>query len=97
MEERRLAVELLHEIKKESQRRFVLLVICIILLFASNMAWLVAWNLPEKEITESYDLQGEDNANVFYNSEGEVQINGEKKRENNNNESNENKTEQTTK
>ena len=93
MEERRLAVELLHEIKKESQRRFVLLVICIILLFASNMAWLVAWNLPldSETVTESYELQGEDDANVVYNSEGEVHINGEKERENNNNESNKNK------
>lgn len=93
MEERRLAVELLHEIKKESQRRFVLLVICIILLFASNMAWLVAWNLPldSKTVEESYELQGEDDANVVYNSEGEVHINGEKERENNNNESNKNK------
>lgn len=88
MEERRLAVELLHEIKKESQRRFVLLVICIILLFASNMAWLVAWNLPldNETVTESYELQGEDDANVVYNSEGEVHINGEKERENNHNE-----------
>ena len=78
MESNGLASELLHEILVESKRRFVLLIICIVLLCASNIAWLIAWNLPSKEVvTESYDLQGEDNANVVYNGEGEVTINGE--------------------
>lgn len=76
MEEKSLATELLRELKKESHRRFVLLIICIILLFASNMAWLVAWNLPVKEtVEESYDLEGKDDANVILNGEGEVHIN----------------------
>lgn len=73
-----LASELLRELKRENKRRFILLVICVALLFASNMAWLIAWNLPsetQEETVETYDLQGEDNANVFYNSEGEVHIN----------------------
>lgn len=74
--ENSLATELLREIKKESQRRFVLLIICLALLFASNMAWLIAWNLPmEKVSTETYEMNGEDYANVFYNDEGEVKIN----------------------
>ena len=78
MESNGLASELLHEIRVESKRRFILLIICIVLLCASNVAWLIAWNLPSKEVvTESYDLQGEDNANVVYNGEGEVTINGE--------------------
>lgn len=75
MEEKSLATELLRELKKESHRRFVLLIICIILLFASNMAWLVAWNLPSEEVTESYDMKGEDDANVILNGDGEVKIN----------------------
>ena len=77
--ENSLASELLHEIKTESKRRFILLIICIILLFASNMAWLIAWNLPSEEVTteSSYELQGQDDANVIFNSEGEVSINGE--------------------
>ena len=76
-----LATELLREIKRESKRRFILLVVCISLLFASNMAWLIAWNLPSERATteESYELQGEDNANVVYNTQGEVSINGENK------------------
>lgn len=79
-----LASELLHEIKAESKRRFILLIICISLLFLSNLAWLIAWNLPSDEVTETYDLQGEDNANVFYNGEGEVSINGTERQDNNN-------------
>lgn len=76
MEEKSLATELLREIKRESHRRFVLLIICIILLFASNMAWLVAWNLPVKEtVEETYDLEGKDDANVILNGEGSVRIN----------------------
>lgn len=75
--ENSLASELLHEIKLESRRRFILLLICIVLLCASNIAWLIAWNLPKEEYTESYELQGEDDANVVYNSQGEVKINGE--------------------
>ena len=72
-----LATEILHELKLESKRRFILLLISISLLFASNIAWLIAWNLPDKEVTESYDLSGEDSANVIYNQLGEVDIDGQ--------------------
>ena len=75
--EERFALEVLKELKKESQRRFILLVICLALLFASNITWLIAWNLPSttEEVTESYDLKGEDDANVILNGDGEVKIN----------------------
>lgn len=69
-----LATEILHELKLESKRRFILLIITIILLFGSNMAWLIAWNLPSNEVTESYEMAGEDNANVVYNQDGDVRI-----------------------
>ena len=79
-----LATEILHELKAQAKRNFVLLIIAITLLFASNIAWLIAWNLPEKEYTESYELQGEDDANVIYNSQGDVQIDGQNQSEENN-------------
>lgn len=70
-----LATELLREIKQESRRRFIIILILIIALVGSNIAWLIAWNLPSEEVTESYELQGEDNANVIYSSgEGDVKI-----------------------
>ena len=72
-----LATEILHELKAESRRRFILLIVTISLLFVSNVAWLIAWNLPNKEVTESYDLSGEDSANVIYNQMGDVDVNGQ--------------------
>lgn len=72
-----LATEILHEIKLESKRNFIMLVIAIFLLFASNIAWLYAWNLPDRQVTESYELDGQDDANVVYNETGEVQIDGQ--------------------
>lgn len=93
MEEKSLATELLREIKKESHRRFVLLIICIILLFASNMAWLIAWNLPGETVEETYDMKGEDDANVILNGDGEVHINEPNQSE----EENSNPNEQTKK
>lgn len=72
-----LATELLKEIKRESKRRFILLVICLALLFTSNLMWLIAWNLFPVEVTsmDEYEMQGEENSNVFYNGSGEVRIN----------------------
>ena len=72
-----LASEILHELKLEAKRNFIILIVTVILLFASNIAWLVAWNLPDREVTESYELQGEDDANVVYNDSGEVKIDGQ--------------------
>ena len=72
-----LATEIIHELKAQTKRAFILLVICIILLFVSNIAWLIAWNLPDKEVSESYELQGEDEANVVYNDSGKVNIDGQ--------------------
>jgi len=69
-----LATEILHELKAQSRRYFIMLVITVILLFASNLAWLYAWNLPDKDVSESYELQGKDDANVIYNNKGEVQL-----------------------
>lgn len=65
-----LASEILHELRVESRRRFILLIITISLLFASNIAWLVAWNLPDDTITESYELDGDSGASVIYNEMG---------------------------
>ena len=73
--EDKLSIEILRELKKESQRRFIILIIVLILFFATNAGWLIAWNLPDRQVTESYELAGEDDANVVYNSEGEVRIN----------------------
>lgn len=80
-----LATEILHELKMESRRRFILLIVTISLLFVSNVAWLIAWNLPDEVATESYELMGEDSANVIYNQMGDVDVNGQNQSEENEN------------
>lgn len=71
-----LATELLRELKRESKRRFILIIVLLFLFFGTNLAWLIAWNLPSEEtVSESYELQGDGDANVFYNEQGEVKIN----------------------
>lgn len=58
-----LASELLHEVKSTSKRWFILFIICLIMLFATNLAWLYAWNLPAEETaTETTITQDSDNA-----------------------------------
>lgn len=89
-----LATELLRELKRESKRRFILIIVLLFLFFGTNLAWLIAWNLPSESTTESYELQGEDSANVVYNSEGKVSINGN---ENQSDEENSQENEQTEK
>lgn len=73
----KLALELLRELKATCKRWFILFIVALILLFATNLAWLYAWNLPGTTSTESYEIDSEDNGNAVYNNSGEVNLNGE--------------------
>ena len=66
-----LATEILKELRAESKRRFVMLILTIALLFASNISWLIAWNLPSRSVSESYDMMGDNGADVIYNEVGD--------------------------
>ena len=70
---------MLSEIKSTSKRHFWIIVILIAALFFSNAMWLYVWSLPNEISTESYELQGSEDANVVYNNQGGVNINGEEK------------------
>lgn len=76
MEGDNLALEILSELKHTIKRMYIIVVILIILLFTTNIAWLYAWNLPVDSTSNSYDLQSEDNGNAIYNQNGGVGING---------------------
>lgn len=76
MEGDNLALEILGELKHSIKRLYTIILILIILLFATNIAWLYAWNLPNETTSNSYDIQSEDNGNAIYNQNGEVGING---------------------
>lgn len=80
MEEKKdsLASELIHEVKAQSRRKDLIILVIIVLFFIDQVIWIIAWNLPKQEQvteTESYELQGEDDANVIFNGDGEVHIN----------------------
>lgn len=79
-----LASELLHEIKATSRRWFILFIITLIVLFATNLCWLYAWNLPYEETTTAVTQDSGDNGdNNYIGNDGD--INGETdNRENNN-------------
>lgn len=76
MEGDNLALEILGELKHSIKRLYTIILILIILLFATNIAWLYAWNVPNETTSNSYDIQSEDNGNAVYNQNGEVGING---------------------
>ena len=53
MEETKLASEILKELKTNCKRNFILFIITLILLFATNAIWLYAWCLPVEETTST--------------------------------------------
>lgn len=69
-----LASELLHLVKAQARRWFIAFIIVLIMLFATNLAWLYAWNLPCEETTVSSD--NDSNAN-YIECEGNITNGGE--------------------
>lgn len=76
MEDNTLAMELLHQLKSSMKKWFIAFIIVLIMFFASNIAWLYAWNLPVESTTTTYDADSEDNGNAIINDSGEVNVNG---------------------
>ena len=76
MEDNTLAMELLHQLKSSMKKWFIAFIIVLVMFFASNIAWLYAWNLPAESTTTTYDADSEDNGNAVINDEGDVSIDG---------------------
>lgn len=55
-----LATELLHEVKQQSKRWFTAFIIMLGLFFVTNIAWLIAWNLPTEKTTTTVTQSSED-------------------------------------
>ena len=71
MNDEKLALELLHELKSSCRRWFIAFIIAIVMLFATNLTWLYAWNLPTD--SESTTISSDDNSNANYiNGEGDI-------------------------
>ena len=78
MEDNKLALELLHEVKKTSKRYFILFIITLALMFISNAIWLYAWCLPVEETTATsttVDQTSSDNSNNTYINGGGGEVN----------------------
>ena len=69
MENDSLPTELLHTLKASIKRLYIVIIILILLLFGSNMAWLYAWNLPCEETTISSDNNSYDFSRKHSNSQ----------------------------
>ena len=71
MDDEKLALELLHELKRSCRRWFIAFIIAIVMLFATNLTWLYAWNLPTD--SESTTISSDDNSNANYiNGQGDI-------------------------
>ena len=71
-----LATELLHTLKASIKRLYIVIIILILLLFGSNMAWLYAWNIPSETSGTTISQDSEDNGtNNFIGNDDD--INGE--------------------
>ena len=76
MEKDTLAIEILHELKATIKRLWITVVILIVLLFGTNLAWLYYWNLPCETSDTTISQDSEDNGtNNFIGNDGD--INGE--------------------
>ena len=45
----KLALELLMQMKTTIKRLFIVVIVLLIILFATNIAWLYCWNLPSED------------------------------------------------
>ena len=71
MDDEKLALELLHELKSSCRRWFIAFIIAIVMLFATNLTRLYAWNLPNE--SESTTISSDDNSNANYiNGQGDI-------------------------
>lgn len=72
----KLALELLMQMKSTIKRLFAIIIILVMILFGTNIAWLYYWNLPNRSAESSYNLESQDNGNAIYNEDGKVNVNG---------------------
>ena len=72
---------LIDTIKRNSLRDFIIILILIISLVTSNVYWVYSYVYSNDTYSESYELDGSEDANVVYNSQGDVKINNDAENE----------------
>lgn len=73
--ESKLASEVIHEQKIANNRMFVAFIITLFMLFLSNIAWLIAWNLPTYK-SETVTVDSIDGNANYIGNDGDI-ANGE--------------------
>lgn len=73
-----LASEILGMLKAQLRNAHIIIIILIIALFASNMMWLYAWNLPIEETTETVTQDGEGINNYVGNDDDVTNVTNNK-------------------
>jgi len=69
--EDKLTLELLKEVKANARKWFIIAITLLVILFASNMAWLYYWNLPDEEVTVSQDTK-DNGENNYIGNNGDI-------------------------
>ena len=67
MDDEKLALELLHELKSSCRRWFIAFIIAIVMLFATNLTWLYVWNLPTESTSITQDSEDNGTNNIIGN------------------------------
>ena len=62
MEERTLATEMLHELKAQSKRWFIIAIVELVLLVGSNIGWLIFESQYETTTTDEQAMEDIDNS-----------------------------------
>ena len=71
--EDKLTLEIFKELKKTIKRYFIAFMILLFLFFATNIAWMIAWNLPSEDTTTTYEQTNEDDGdNNFIGDDGDI-------------------------
>ena len=63
MGERSLATEMLHELKQNSRRWFIIAIVELVLLVGSNIGWLIYESQYETTTTDEQAMEDIDNSN----------------------------------
>lgn len=78
--EDKLTLEIFKELKKTIKRYFIAFMILLFLFFATNIAWMIAWNLPAEDTTQTEQIEQDNSngANNYIGNDGDIN-NGETK------------------
>ena len=69
----KLALELLMQMKTTIKRLFIVVIVLLIMLFATNIAWLYCWNIPTDSASTSISQDADDNGtNNYIGNDGDI-------------------------